>query len=286
MLILATEALADGSLTRRELLRGYYKVFRNVYCPRGRELSAQDRALAAWMWSGRTATVAGASAAALLGSRWLPAEGPAELARTGYRSPRGIVVHTGEIADEEIIRLDGISCTTPARTGYDLARRLALPLSVIRVDSLLHATAVPVAEIAAIGRRYPGARHIRRMRRVLELADGGAESPQESRVRLLLVAAGLPRPVTQIRITDATGWVVRRVDMGWPEWKVGIEYDGAQHWTDPEQHADDIDRLEFFSDLGWRMVRVSARHLRLPPESPGSVVCRAVDALRAAGWSG
>jgi very-short-patch-repair endonuclease len=76
---------------------------------------------------------------------------------------------------------------------------------------------------------------------------------------------------------------VRRIDMGWPQWKVGVEYDGAQHWTDSNQHADDIDRLEFFADLGWRVVRVSARHLRSRPES---VAFRAATALRAAGWPG
>lgn len=280
---MATEALAAGSLTRRELSRGYSMVFRNVYCPRGVELSAQDRAVAAWMWSGRSATVAGASAAALLGSRWLPAAGPAELARTGYRSPPGIVVHTGGLCDDEVMLLDGIGCTTPARTAFDLGRRLPLPLSLIRVDALLQATATSVADIAAVAQRYPGARHIRRLRRVVELTDGGAESPQESRVRLLLIKAGLPRPVTQIGITDGYGRVVRRIDMGWPQWKVGVEYDGAQHWTDSNQHADDIDRLEFFADLGWRVVRVSARHLRSRPES---VAFRAATALRAAGWPG
>jgi hypothetical protein len=283
VLILASEALAPGALTRRELSRSHRKVFRNVYCPREAELSAKDVAVAAWMWSGRTATVAGASAAALLGSRWLPPDGPAELARTGYRSPSGIVVHTGSVADDEVLPLRGIACTTPARTAYDLGRRLPMPLSLIRVDALMHATGVTVAEITAVAKRYPGARNIRRLRAMLGMADGGAESPQESRVRLLLVRAGLPRPVTQIPITDGYGRVVRRIDMGWPHWKVGVEYDGAQHWTDPHQHADDIDRLEFFADLGWRMVRVSSRHLRFDPQN---VACRAADALRAAGWPG
>ena len=46
--------------------------------------------------------------------------------------------------------------------------------------------------------------------------------------------------------------------MGWPEWKVGVEYDGEQHWTDPNRHAEDIERLatEDSPDIpalhGWR----------------------------------
>jgi very-short-patch-repair endonuclease len=69
--------------------------------------------------------------------------------------------------------------------------------------------------------------------------------------------------------------------MGWPEWKVGVEYDGFQHWTDAQQYAGDIDRLEFLAGLGWPMVRVSANHLRYQPQG---IVQRTVTALRAAGY--
>ena len=279
---MADEALAAGTLTRRDLVRRFVKVHRNVYAPRGTELTAADRAIAAWMWSGRTATCAGISAAALLGVRWLPDDSPAELVRAQPRHPAAIVVHSGAVDDDDLCRVRGISCTTPARTAYDLGRFNPFTVGVIRVDSVLAATGIAVDEIAEIARRNPGARHIRRLRRVLEVADGGAESPQETRLRLLLVRAGFPRPVTQIPIRNARGRVVRRIDLGWPQWKVGIEYDGAQHWTDPAQHAGDIDRLEFFADLGWRMVRVSANHLKFDPDG---IVRRARTALHDAGFA-
>ena len=112
------------------------------------------------------------------------------------------------------------------------------------------------------------------MQIAMDLVDAGAESPQETRLRLLLVQSGLPRPVTQIPVTNARGRVVRRIDMGWPECKVGAEYDGEQHWN-PEEHANDIDRLEFLAAKGWRIVRVSARQLRY--ERP-----RVVDRVRLA----
>lgn len=121
------------------------------------------------------------------------------------------------------------------------------------------------------------------MREVLDLVDGGAESPQETRVRLLLIRAGLPRPVTQVPITSAPGKVIRRIDMGWPEYRVGVEYDGEHHWTDPAAHAEDITRLEFLAARGWVIVRVSARHLR---NAPDDVVRRTEKALRERGWLG
>ena len=63
--------------------------------------------------------------------------------------------------------------------------------------------------------------------------DGGAESPQETRTRLVLVDAGLPKPQTQIVVTGHFGRTFARIDMGYEEFKVGVESDGVQHWTDP-----------------------------------------------------
>lgn len=278
-LLLATEAIASGELSRRELARDYTKLHRNVYHRNGVELTAADRARAAWLWSGRSATVAGLSAAALLGSKWVPADRPAELIRGNQRAPSNIVMHTDEVAADERCVVGGVSCTTLVRTIFDLGRWLPFEQGLIRVDALLNATGLPVDEAVEFAARYPGARHIRRLRRVLELADGGAESPQETRLRLVLIRGGLPRPVTQIRVRNARGRVVRRIDMGWPEHRVGVEYDGEQHWTDAEIHADDIDRSEFLAGQGWRIIRVSAVHLR---SDRAGIVRRAEQALRAA----
>jgi hypothetical protein len=113
----------------------------------------------------------------------------------------------------------------PPRTAYDLGRRLPLETAVIRMDALLNATTATPQCVEDIARCHRGARGIRRLRTALDLVDGGAESPQETRLRLLLVQSGLPRPVTQIPVTNSQGRVVRRIDMGWREWKVGAEYD-------------------------------------------------------------
>ncbi|BBY27895.1 endonuclease domain-containing protein [Mycolicibacterium sediminis] len=277
--IVGTEALATGDVTRRDLRRRYTKVHRNVYAPNGVELTAIDRARAAWLWSDRRAILVGHSAAALLGSKWIPADLPAEVVHARRGAPNGIAVRSNCIRDDELRRVGEIRCTTAARTGYDLGRRLSLELGVIRIDALLNATRVPASEIEAVAARYPGARGIRRLRMALDLVDGGAESPQETRLRLLLVDAGLPRPETQIPVTE-NGRVKRRIDMGWSRWSVGVEYDGEQHFTGPEDYANDIDRLEYLANRGWTIVRVSARQLRY--QRP-AVAQRVTAALRAAG---
>lgn len=280
---MASEALASGELTRQALRRRFTKVHHNVYAPQGMPLTARDRAYAAWLWSQRKATLAGMSAAAMHGTRWLAQDAPAELTRVRSGTASGILIHRDTLFDDEVCLVQSIDCTTAVRTAFDIGRRTTGDDAIIGIDSLLNATRCPVSDIADIAARHPGIRGVRRLREVLDLVDGGAESPQETRVRLLLIRKGLPRPVTQIPIRDAKGKVVRRIDMGWPEYGVGVEYDGEHHWTDPAAHAEDITRLEFLAARGWTVIRVSARHLR---NAPDDIVRRASDALRERGWPG
>ena len=280
-IVVATEVIASGLLTRRDLNRRYTKLYRNVYVRNGDALTAGDRAYAAWLWSGRTATLVGHSAAALLGSRWIPTDAPVELAHSRRGPPSDIVVRSDELAAHDLRTIGGITCTTAARTAYDFGRRLPLETAVIRMDALLNATAATPQSVEDIARYRRGARGIRRLRTALDLVDAGAESPQETRLRLLLVQSGLPRPVTQIPVTNAQGRVVRRIDMGWLDWKVGAEYDGEQHFTNPDDYENDIVRLEFLASKGWAIVRVSATQLR---HQRAEVVQRVRLALRQRGF--
>jgi very-short-patch-repair endonuclease len=275
-LIVGSEALASGAVTRQMLRTRFAKVHHNVYAPAGMALDALTRAEAAWLWSDRRAMLVGHSAAALLGTRWIPPDAPAEIARARKPAPPGILIHCGAIADDEVRRMGPMHCTTAARTAFDLGRRLHGDTAVIRLDALCNATRCTVDGVWMVAARYPGARGIRRLRTTLDLVDPGAESPQETRLRLVLIRGGLPRPVTQIPVTNAWGRVVRRIDMGWPDAMVGVEYDGEQHFTNADDYARDIERLEFLADRGWRIVRVSARQLRYDTDE---VVDRARRAL-------
>lgn len=264
-IIVGSEALAAGLVTRQTLRTKYVKLHHNVYAPAGMRLKAADRARAAWLWSRRKATLAGSSSAAMYGIECIPDDAPAELAHARHPAPPGIIIHRGSIADDEMCLRQSIDCTTPARTAYDIGRRVRGDTAIIRIDALLNATGCRVEDVERIADRYPGARHLRRLRDALDLADGGAESPKETELRLLLLRDGLPPPVTQIFVANPRGRS-RRIDMGWPDWKVGVEYDGGQHWTNPDIHAEDIERLEFLAAQGWIIVRVSARQLRYAPD--------------------
>ena len=200
---MGTEALAAGRVNRYQLEFRHDRVYRNVYVPTGHTLSPADRALAAWLWSGRRATVAGLSAAALLGSKWIDAGQPAEVHHSSKHRTKGIVLHSDHLAEEEVCVVHGVRVTTPARTAFDLARRRGLTTAVIRIDALMRATGVRTPDITVLGDRHQGARGVVQMRRVLDLADAGAESPQETRTRLVLTSAGLRPARTQIDVCDA-----------------------------------------------------------------------------------
>ncbi|RAV11965.1 hypothetical protein DQP55_12750 [Mycolicibacterium sp. GF69] len=279
--LIGTEALAAGTVTRRTLVSRHNMVYRNVYLPKGVNLTPEIRAVAAWLWSERNATIAGVSAAALHGARWIDADLPAELIRPEACEVDGIIIHRAKLREDEVGIVRGMPVTTPARTAFDLGRRNGLERAIIAVDALANATGLKPVEVERLAETRRGARGIVQLRRVAELMDGGAESPQETRTRLLLIAAGFPRPQTQILVVDGYGSLVGRIDMGWEEFKVGVEYDGPQHWDDPEQHARDIDRLAELAAQGWLIIRVSRDLLRYRSHV---FLGRVRDAMAARGW--
>lgn len=276
---LGTEAVAVGAVNRYQLGTQYDQLYRNVYVPKGVTVAPADKAVDAWLWSGRRATVAGLSAAALHGTKWIDSTLPAELNRPSrYRTPC-IVLRSDSLTHNEVCTINGIPVTTPPRTAYDLGRRRGTTTAVIRLDALMQATGLESEEIALLAERHRGARGIVALREAVALCDPGAESPQETRTRLVLTAANLRPTHTQIEVFDGYDFVAR-IDMGYPEWKVGVEYDGPQHWTDPNVRSRDIERQAGLEALGWRIVRVNSEMLL---RRPRVIVTRTRAALRAAG---
>lgn len=270
-------AVSRGELTRNDLRRRFRRLHRDVYVARDAVLTAELRARAAWLATG--GTLAGLSAAAVLGTKWIDAREPAEIVRADRHTSGGLVVHSWALLPGEIRIVGGMTLTTPARTAFDIGRTRPRDVAVPMLDALARATGCTPAEVAAVADCHPGQRGVRRLRMLLPLVDGGAESPPESRVRLLLIDSGLPAPETQIEFRDQFGAVRVRVDMGWREWRVAVEYDGLQHWTNSRQRSWDIERIALLEASGWSVVRVSAEMLR----RPDAIVRRVTSKLRAAG---
>jgi AbiEi antitoxin C-terminal domain len=272
---IGSEALRSGALTPYRLRTRCVALHPDVYVPRDTDLTAVTRARAAWLWSRRRGVVAGHSASALHGAKWVDHRAPAQLLYEHRRPPPGIRTWSDTVADDETQVIGGVRTTTPARTAFDLACRNPVGKAVAAIDALARATDLKVADAELVAERYRGHRNIRRARTALDLVDGGAESPRETWLRLLLIEAGYPRPQTQIPVYGEYGELVAVLDMGWDDIKVAVEYDGDHHWTDRRRFNQDILRYETLTnDLGWIDVRVTAEDV------PGGIVRRV-----AAAWA-
>lgn len=94
----------------------------------------------------------------------------------------------------------------------------------------------------------------------------GVDSPMETRLRMLIVLAGLPEPVVNLEVCDEQGAILRRYDLAYPELKLIIEYDGWQHAADRRQWEGDLDRREELDDQGQRILVVTSPGLRQDAE--------------------
>ena len=256
------EALDAGDLTRHQLRTRFAAVYPGVYVARDAQLTARLRAEAAWLWSRRRGTLAGRSAAAIHGAKWLDASARAEILYANRRPPSGIHTWADAVPTDELVVVDGMRVTTAARTALDLARRTPGDAAVAAVDALLRATRLPLADVQSLLTGHRGDKGVRRARAVLELVDAGAESPRETWLRLLIVRDGFPPPQTQVPVRNEYGVVIAHLDMGWEDEKIGLEYEGAHHRLSREQFAYDIRKHEQVREAGWRVLRVTSMDTR------------------------
>ena len=270
---IGSEAVAGGTLRRYQLRSRFRPVFPDVYVLRDQELTLRQRAVAAWLWSHRNGVIAGVTAAAWHGTKWVDDHLPVELIWGNARPPRGLRTYDITLGPDELDVVAGLPVTSPRRTAFDIGCRKPMGLAIAHLDALMRATGLKVNEVREISAMHRGARGLRQLEAVLECVDAGSQSPKETWLRLLLVKAGLPRPTTQIPVMAAAGTQMYYLDMGWPDLMVAVEYDGEHHRLDRWQYAKDIRRSEKLAQLGWIVIRVVAS------DRPDDIVRRVRDAL-------
>jgi hypothetical protein len=270
---IGSEALVRGRLTKSQLRTRYTRLFPDVYVDPDIEMTAALRAAAGWLWARRRGVVAGFSAAALHGSKWVADITAVELIHDNRHRLPGIQTRGDRLEQDEIEMVAGIPVTSPARTALDLGCWYPRTEAVAAIDALGRATDLKMSDVDLLLERYPGRRGIRQARIALGLFDAGAQSPKETWLRLLLIQAGLPRPQTQIPVRGEFGETIAYLDMGWEDVKVAVEYDGEQHRRDRRQYTWDIRRLETVERLGWIVVRVVAG------DRPADIISRVRAAL-------
>jgi very-short-patch-repair endonuclease len=248
------DAVAAGLLTRRQLTSAHWKrLFPDVYLHHDAELDHLTWCKAAALMLPEGGVISGTSAAFLYGADVLPLDPPVEVSLPVARrmSPHPKLVITRTRFDRGDTRKFGsIPVTTLARTAFDLARRERTN-AVVGLDALLRRGATDIEEVRAYLAARPGWPGVRRAAVALALANPLAESPMETRLRLILVEAGLPTPVAQYQVGRY------RLDLAYPKLKVAIEYDGDHH-RDRATFRRDVARLNALRAAGWTVLRFTA----------------------------
>ncbi len=141
----------------------------------------------------------------------------------------GVRVRRVEVDDCEVVVRRGFKTTSLVRTLWDLSRRLSLVEAVVLTDMALDAGGIRRSKMSDWVDSRAGRKGVSAVRRVLDFAEAGTESPMETRLRMLLMLNGLPRPEVQVAVRDLAGSFVGRPDLYFRDERLGIEYDGETH---------------------------------------------------------
>lgn len=182
----------------------------------------------------------------------------------------GVVGHCLKAA--RVRKLDGLAVAAPETTWCQLAPMLSVADLVAAGDFLVTgsgtfhdgAPATTRGELIDELGRHAGSRGVRRARSAMELVRAGAWSRPESHLRVLIVGAGLPEPQLNVPVRLLGGRTVV-VDLAYPQWRLGLEYEGDGHRTDRAVWASDVTRREDLADVDWEIIRVGSADLYRRP---------------------
>jgi very-short-patch-repair endonuclease len=262
-------AVAAGLVTR-DRLRGpaFRRLLPDIYVRAGGETDLLLRALAAYRLVEGRGVLAGYSAALLLGADCAPhRDVPAEVIVPGggRRAHPGLLVRRDRIADGETWWVGDVRCTSPLRTAYDLGRRGPLVDRVVAVDRLANQHRFDPNLLINFAVHYRRGRGARVVHETLAHTSPYSGSPMETRLRLLIDAAGLPRPQVQWPVQDPASRTAVWIDLAWPDIHVGVEYEGEIH-TGAESVRRDTRRFTALVDKGWRIYRYTKDDILHAPE--------------------
>lgn len=271
-------ALAAG-LTRRQLRsKSWRRIAPRTYVYAGLRADPLLAIQAAALRLPAEAVFCGMTAAWLHGlDVALGAHIPARLVHDGGLSTRAALhITRADVDDGEIVVRRGFRVTSVERALADISTSETLTEAVVITDMALHAGLTELPKLEAKAAARAGRPGIKRFRQVLELADPRSESPMETRLRLLLVQGGLPRPESQVELRDAAGVLLGRADLYYRSAHLVIEYDGDGHRA---TLTEDNRRQNRLVEAGFKILRFTAADVY---SQPAAVVARVRAGLAAA----
>ena len=250
------EALAAGITPWELRTPAYVRVYRNIYVSREATRTITLRSKAAIRVAPPGSLLAHHTAALLWGGAVPPTSAIHIRVPAGETlRVNGIRTHLG-LGSRAVGRRHGLPLTQPEQTFLDLAEDLDLVDLVVLGDRFVRrnvTTPEALIQAAAVW-RGPQAET---SRRAAALVRAGVDSPAETRLRLMIVLAGIPEPTVNhiLRDPDTGDWL-RRFELAYEELRVAVEYEGRHHRDEDDVWASDIDRREELDRESWRIVQV------------------------------
>jgi hypothetical protein len=186
----------------------------------------------------------------------------------------GIRVHPSSLGCDDAVKVHGVWCTPPARTACDVVRLRPAIDGLATLDAALRSATCTREELGRAAEAQTGLRQVRRLRELVPHADPRPDSPMESRMRWRFIDGGLPAPDLQIRVGD--GQRYRELDTGWPEKRVGAEFDGAEAHMTREQLRDDRRRHNWLTDRRWTLLHFTASDVYRTPAAMVATTAKAL----------
>jgi hypothetical protein len=259
-------AVASGRLTTAQL-RGprFRRLFPDVYIAADVSVDHYVMCRAAALYAGPAAVISGLSAAYVWGVDRQPQAVELTIPPARRLRTAGLTVRREAIGEADLQPRRGLVITSATRTTFDLGRRLPRIQAMIAIDAMMSRGITSTAALCAYAVQHHRLRGAFRIDELASLAEPLTESPMETVCRLVIVDGGLPRPVAQHAIQFNKLTFVR-LDLAYPQWLIGIEYEGDYH-RDRTTFRKDITRYRTLEDMGWKIVRVTADDvLRKPDE--------------------
>jgi hypothetical protein len=180
------------------------------------------------------------------------------------RSERTVIVHRSALEDDETTLIDGIRVTTVGRSVAETTASSSYEVGVVLADAALHQGLVSADELVTTADRFPQWTGSPAARAAARFADGLSESVGESRTRVLMANAGMPKPRLQVVIRDQNGGFVARVDILVDE-ELAVEFDGEyKYGGNPDAVLAEKWREDRIRACDYRVARVSWSDLDEP----------------------
>jgi very-short-patch-repair endonuclease len=261
------QALAAGITDHQLASPRYHRLHTSIYVEARVDLTPVIRARAALVAFGSTAFASHTTAARLWGLPLPTAAGEhvTVAAKIDRRKRAGVSCHhlpAGRQA--RLLEVDGVRVSAPEQVFVELASSLGLVDLVIVGDQMVRTGLVGLAQLRkhVAGWTGPGRAQARA---AVAFVRERVDSPMETRLRLLIVLAGLPEPLVNITYSEDHGLTRRKYDLSWPEARLIVEYDGRHHVERVDQWESDLTRREAIDDSGWRILVVVASGIYTDP---------------------